>query len=166
MNGVKREMSQEEGKKDVHMESIGNVPQTRASNVNQRVCDDRGVSTGPATEGIRWAGVCSKWCPDYRRKTRRACGTLASAKMLMPQEAVAPPLPSMIVVSHWHDANVSPTFINSWQQAPPEFPTIPWSSVWYCHIYHYLPEAILNHSVPLMVEVLTWFFALCSLDSA
>lgn len=73
------------------------------------------------------------------------------------------PHPSVIVVSSWHDAKFSPTFINSWQRGAPEFPMIP---LVLCVILPHLSLFARSHSVPLMVELLTLFLVLCTLDTA
>lgn len=77
--------------------------------------------------------------------------------------ALCLPLPSVIVVASWHDANFLLTFINSWQRAAPEFPMIP---PVLCVILPHLSLFARSHSVPLMVELLTLFVVPCTLDTA
>lgn len=119
----------------------------------------------PATEGISWAEyVCSKWRSDYRGKTRRTCVSChKDANATGSCAALCLPLLSMIVVSRWHDAKFSPTFINSRQRAAPEFPMIP--PVLRVILLH-LSLFARSNSVLLMVEILTLFFVLYTLDTA
>lgn len=86
-------------------------------------------------------------------KNANATGSCAALRL---------PLPSMIVVSRRHDAKFSPTFINSWQRAAPEFPMIP---PVLCVILPHLSLFAGSHSVPLMAELLTLFLVLCTLDT-
>lgn len=150
------EMSQEGGKKMCIWKVLEMLQRWRsvrwASNVNQRVCD---IGASPQDY------VCSKWRSDAsrlpnvsRHENANATGSCAALRL---------PLPSMIVVSRRHDAKFSPTFINSWQRAPPEFPMIP---PVLCVILPHLSLFARSHSVPLMAELLTLFLVLCTLDTA
>lgn len=148
------------GGKDVHMESFGNVPEMKICQMGIK-CKPEGLWYRGIAAGLRLFQMAfwlqkkdtSRLPNVSHHKNANATGSCAALRL---------PLPSMIVVSRRHDAKFSPTFINSWQRAAPEFPMIP---PVLCVILPHLSLFARSHSVPLMAELLTLFLVLCTLDT-